>query len=72
MELTKEQIKKIDLFLEGIGIEYIDIRWLQLESAMTDLFENPMGLMGFEFIEFAAPQPGVLEPSRGFDDVVHQ
>ncbi|MBX7020783.1 4-hydroxyphenylpyruvate dioxygenase, partial [Providencia rettgeri] len=29
---------------------------------MTDLFENPMGLMGFEFIEFAAPQPGVLEP----------
>lgn len=29
---------------------------------MTDLFENPMGLMGFEFIEFAAPQPGVMEP----------
>ncbi|MDE2363564.1 MAG: 4-hydroxyphenylpyruvate dioxygenase [Hyphomicrobiales bacterium] len=23
---------------------------------------NPMGLMGFEFVEFAAPQPGVLEP----------
>ncbi|WP_313738779.1 4-hydroxyphenylpyruvate dioxygenase [Pseudomonas sp.] len=29
---------------------------------MTDLFDNPMGLMGFEFIEFAAPTPGVLEP----------
>ncbi|TDV67844.1 4-hydroxyphenylpyruvate dioxygenase [Pseudomonas sp. LP_7_YM] len=29
---------------------------------MTDLYENPMGLMGFEFIEFAAPTPGTLEP----------
>ncbi|AMM25808.1 4-hydroxyphenylpyruvate dioxygenase [Variovorax sp. PAMC 28711] len=29
---------------------------------MTDLFENPMGLMGFEFIEFASPTPGLLEP----------
>ena len=29
---------------------------------MADLFENPMGLMGFEFVEFASPQPGALEP----------
>ncbi len=29
---------------------------------MADLFENPMGLMGFEFVEFASPAPGVLEP----------
>ncbi|MDH2434894.1 4-hydroxyphenylpyruvate dioxygenase [Pokkaliibacter sp. MBI-7] len=29
---------------------------------MSDLFENPMGLMGFEFIELASPTPGVLEP----------
>jgi 4-hydroxyphenylpyruvate dioxygenase len=29
---------------------------------MTDLFDNPMGLNGFEFVEFASPQPGVLEP----------
>ena len=29
---------------------------------MTDLFDNPMGLMGFEFVEFASPVPGVLEP----------
>ena len=29
---------------------------------MTDLFENPMGLDGFEFVEFASPEPGVLEP----------
>jgi len=29
---------------------------------VTDLFENPMGLMGFEFVEFASPEPGVLEP----------
>jgi 4-hydroxyphenylpyruvate dioxygenase len=29
---------------------------------MADLFENPMGLMGFEFVEFASPVPGALEP----------
>ena len=29
---------------------------------MADLFENPMGLMGFEFVEFAAPIPNTLEP----------
>jgi 4-hydroxyphenylpyruvate dioxygenase len=29
---------------------------------MTDLFENPLGLDGFEFIEFCAPEKGVLEP----------
>jgi len=29
---------------------------------MTDLFENPVGLDGFEFIEFSAPEKGALEP----------
>jgi len=29
---------------------------------MTDLFDNPMGLMGFEFVEFASVEPGILEP----------
>lgn len=29
---------------------------------MADLFENPMGLDGFEFVEFAAKEKGVLEP----------
>ncbi|GAB3100602.1 4-hydroxyphenylpyruvate dioxygenase [Aestuariicella hydrocarbonica] len=29
---------------------------------MNDLFENPMGLDGFEFVEFAARQKGLLEP----------
>jgi len=29
---------------------------------MADLFENPMGLDGFEFVEFASPTPGLLEP----------
>ncbi|MDV7338382.1 4-hydroxyphenylpyruvate dioxygenase [Terasakiella sp. A23] len=29
---------------------------------MTDLFENPMGLEGFEFVEFAAPEANVIEP----------
>jgi 4-hydroxyphenylpyruvate dioxygenase len=36
---------------------------------MPDLFENPLGLDGFEFIEFSAPQKGLLEPvfeSMGF------
>ena len=30
---------------------------------MADLFENPAGLDGFEFIEFSAPQKGALEPA---------
>jgi 4-hydroxyphenylpyruvate dioxygenase len=29
---------------------------------MADLYENPMGLMGFEFVEFASPVPDTLEP----------
>lgn len=29
---------------------------------MTDLFENPLGLDGFEFVEFSAPEKGMLEP----------
>lgn len=29
---------------------------------MADLFDNPMGLIGFEFVEFASPRPDVLEP----------
>ncbi len=28
---------------------------------MAELFDNPMGLDGFEFVEFAAPDPAVLE-----------
>jgi len=39
---------------------------------MADLFENPMGLMGFEFVEFASPTPNVLEPvfeTMGFTKV---
>jgi 4-hydroxyphenylpyruvate dioxygenase len=29
---------------------------------MADLFENPVGLCGFDFVEFTAPEKGVLEP----------
>jgi len=32
------------------------------ETAMKDLFDNPMGLQGFEFVEFASPTPGLIEP----------
>ena len=41
---------------------------------MSDLFDNPMGLMGFEFVEFASPAPGVVEPvleRLGFVRVAH-
>ena len=39
---------------------------------MADLFDNPIGLDGFEFIEFSAPQKGALEPvfdTMGFTHV---
>ncbi|MEJ2257661.1 MAG: 4-hydroxyphenylpyruvate dioxygenase [Woeseiaceae bacterium] len=39
---------------------------------MADLFDNPMGLDGFEFVEFAAPDPSVLEDAfrlLGFSEV---
>lgn len=41
---------------------------------MPDLFDNPMGLCGFEFVEFSAPQKGALEPvleSVGFQKVAN-
>jgi 4-hydroxyphenylpyruvate dioxygenase len=39
---------------------------------MADLFDNPMGLDGFEFVEFAAPDPTVIERAfqlLGFTEV---
>jgi len=30
---------------------------------MPDLFDNPLGLDGFEFLEFSAPEKGILEPA---------
>ena len=39
---------------------------------MPDLFENPIGLDGFEFVEFCAPEKGVIEPvfkAMGFTHV---
>ena len=41
---------------------------------MADLFDNPMGLDGFEFVEFACPEPGLLESAftlLGFTEVAH-
>ena len=43
-----------------------------LSAPRADLFDNPMGLCGFEFVEFAAPQAGLLEPlfqKLGFSEV---
>ena len=28
---------------------------------MADLFDNPMGLNGFDFVEFASPQPDAVD-----------
>lgn len=39
---------------------------------MADLFDNPIGLDGFEFLEFTAPEKGILEPifdAMGFTKV---
>ena len=41
---------------------------------MNDLFANPAGLCGFEFVEFASPKAGVLEPifeMMGFSHVAN-
>lgn len=41
---------------------------------MADLFENPMGLDGFEFVEFSAPEQGLLEKTfiqMGFTHVAN-
>ena len=41
---------------------------------MADLFENPIGLDGFEFVEFCAPEKGTLEPvfrAMGFTHVAN-
>lgn len=41
---------------------------------MADVFENPMELMGFEFIELASPEPGILQPvlqGMGFTHVAN-
>lgn len=38
---------------------------------MVDLFENPMGLDGFEFVEFTAAKRGLLEPAFSLLGFVH-
>jgi 4-hydroxyphenylpyruvate dioxygenase len=44
------------------------------ENMMPDLFDNPLGLDGFEFVEFSAPEKGLLEDSftaMGFTHVAN-
>ncbi|MEM7277301.1 MAG: 4-hydroxyphenylpyruvate dioxygenase [Pseudomonadota bacterium] len=44
----------------------------QAETKSTDLFENPMGTDGFEFVEYAAPEPEKLRTlfqNMGFPEV---
>ncbi|MBW0144142.1 4-hydroxyphenylpyruvate dioxygenase [Sphingomicrobium clamense] len=41
---------------------------------MADLFDNPIGLDGFEFVEFCAPEKGLLEPvfeAMGFTHIAN-
>ncbi|MBY0410691.1 MAG: 4-hydroxyphenylpyruvate dioxygenase, partial [Burkholderiaceae bacterium] len=33
----------------------------QPTAVQVEALDNPMGLMGFEFVEFTSPTPGVLE-----------
>jgi 4-hydroxyphenylpyruvate dioxygenase len=43
-------------------------------SGSADLFENPLGIDGFEFIEFSAAKPGLLEPvfqTMGFTHIAN-
>lgn len=40
MELNKEQIKKIDSFLEAIGVEYIDIRYEMVDHIASEIEDN--------------------------------
>jgi len=35
---------------------------MNAQQSSTDLFDNPVGLDGFEFVEFCAPEKGMLEP----------
>ena len=47
---------------------------MNAQTSTTDLFDNPMGLDGFEFIEFSASQPGLLEPvfaAMGFTHIAN-
>ena len=47
---------------------------MNADAKTTDLFDNPLGLDGFEFIEFSAPQPGLLEPvfaAMGFTHIAN-
>ena len=42
--------------------------------AKTDLFANPMGLVGIEFVELASPRQDILEPifeMLGLSKVAH-
>ncbi len=41
---------------------------------MADLFENPVGLCGFEYVEFTAPERGLIEPifqTMGFTHIAN-
>lgn len=41
---------------------------------MSDLFDNPAGLDGFDFIEFSAMEKNILEPvfsAMGFENIAH-
>lgn len=40
MELSREQIKRIDSFLEGIGVEYVDIRLEMVDHIATEIEEK--------------------------------
>ncbi|WP_299105461.1 hypothetical protein [uncultured Tenacibaculum sp.] len=56
MELSKEQIKRIDSFLEEIGVEYVDIRLEMVDHIATEIEENVNDVdVFFEYKGFQTP-----------------
>ena len=53
---------QIAYLLQAIAPKILGFTQQDEDDNMADLFDNPMGLVGFEFVEFAAPVAGVLEP----------
>lgn len=47
MELTKEQIQRIDSFLEGIGIEFLDIRFEMVDHIAAEIEEKVTNIPAF-------------------------
>ena len=39
----------------------LKLRMMTMSELKADLFDNPMGLQGFDFVEFVSPEPELVE-----------